>query len=254
MDKPTSEEIQRAIYDEMHKLKELTGILPIYDEKTVGWKEAVNWEKRIHEIKIAALEQMKPISGDTSDGYHTFNELYHHRVVLFSALCKAYPDKAWRSKKHSDGSMFGDDWFICGIRTPAGQYSYHYRISEYWEMFNACQTLDFAPEWDGHQPKDVDRLLTLEQMQTDPTPINWIEAQKAYSANGRKPVVLHDGLYEVEIRRSYDKHMQTEPCKECKNWESHNIFVTNYRKHCQDNEWLKLKNYCPNCGRKLEDT
>ena len=26
------------------------------------------------------------ITGETSDGYHTFNELYHHRAVLFSVI------------------------------------------------------------------------------------------------------------------------------------------------------------------------
>ena len=25
--------------------------------------------------------------GDVSDGYHTFNELYHHRAVLFANIC-----------------------------------------------------------------------------------------------------------------------------------------------------------------------
>ena len=26
--------------------------------------------------------------GDLSDGYHTFNELYHHRAILFSVICR----------------------------------------------------------------------------------------------------------------------------------------------------------------------
>lgn len=26
----------------------------------------------------------EPVTGSTSDGYHTFDELYHHRAVLFS--------------------------------------------------------------------------------------------------------------------------------------------------------------------------
>lgn len=28
----------------------------------------------------------EPITGSTSDGYHTFDELYHHRAVLFSVV------------------------------------------------------------------------------------------------------------------------------------------------------------------------
>ena len=98
------------------------------------------------------------INSDTSDGYHTFNELYHHRAVLFAALQKAHPNLSWKSKLHSDGTMF-DNFFITGIETPEGNYSYHFDISE-WGIFR-CKELDNAPEWDGHMPKDVDRLLSL---------------------------------------------------------------------------------------------
>lgn len=65
-----------------------------------------------------------PITGDTSDGYHTFDELYHHRAVLFSVIVKAFPDKAWKARKHHDGSMY-DGMFIVGIETPDGQATYH---------------------------------------------------------------------------------------------------------------------------------
>lgn len=41
----------------------------------------------------------EPITGETSDGYHTFNELYHHRAVLFSVIVKFMQGKAWKSKK-----------------------------------------------------------------------------------------------------------------------------------------------------------
>ena len=49
---------------------------------------------------LALLRAQEPITGETSDGYHTFNELYHHRAVLFSVIVANYPDKAWKSKKH----------------------------------------------------------------------------------------------------------------------------------------------------------
>ena len=57
------------------------------------------------------------ITGETSDGYHTFNELYHHRAVLFSVIVKAFEDKAWKSRKHHDGTMY-DGMFIVGVETP----------------------------------------------------------------------------------------------------------------------------------------
>ena len=100
------------------------------------------------------------VTGDTSDGYHTFNELYHHRAVLFSVIVRMMPDKAWKSKLHYTGDMF-DGMFIVGIDTPTGQATYHYDIDPYWEMFD-CKELERAPEWDGHTPNQaIERIATL---------------------------------------------------------------------------------------------
>lgn len=96
--------------------------------------------------------------GEVSDGYHTFDELYYHRMILFSVICNTYKDKAWKSWKHSDGTMF-DDYFIVGITTDEGNYTYHYH-KDFWDMFKV-RNLDFAPKWDGHEPKDITRLLSL---------------------------------------------------------------------------------------------
>lgn len=96
--------------------------------------------------------------GNVSDGSHTFNELYYHRMMLFSVICNTYRDKAWKSWKHDDGTMF-DNYFIVGITTPQGDYSYHYS-EECWDMFHVKE-LENAPKWDGHEPKDIDRLCSL---------------------------------------------------------------------------------------------
>lgn len=98
------------------------------------------------------------ITGDTSDGYHTFNELYHHRAVLFSVICNARPDIAWKSKRHHDGTMY-DGMFIVGIETPEGQATYHYDIKPYWDIFHVKE-LEFAPEWDGHTPDEAIRRIS----------------------------------------------------------------------------------------------
>lgn len=97
-------------------------------------------------------------AGQISDGYHTFDELYHHRAILFAVLCNTYKDKAWKSLKHHDGSMY-DEYFIVGITTSKGDYTYHYHIS-YWKLFHV-KKLEFAPEWDGHKPEDISRLFSL---------------------------------------------------------------------------------------------
>lgn len=98
------------------------------------------------------------INGQTSDGYHTFDELYHHRMVLFSVICDQNPHLSWKSKLHHDGTMY-DNYFIVGITTPEGDYTYHYHM-DHWDMFDAT-VYDLAPEWDGHKPEDITRLLSL---------------------------------------------------------------------------------------------
>jgi hypothetical protein len=105
-------------------------------------------------------EQEYFITGGTSDGYHTFDELYHHRAVLFSVIVSQNLSKSWKSRLHADGTMFGDNWFIVGIDTPLGQATYHYEMEE-WDNF-ICPELPNAPEWDGHTPDQaIERIASL---------------------------------------------------------------------------------------------
>lgn len=98
--------------------------------------------------------------GDFSDGYHTFNELYHHRAVLFSFVCNSMPRNfSWKSMRHHDGTMH-DGMFIVGVETPHGPATYHYDVDPYWNLFHT-QELPTAPEWDGHTPDEAIRRLTL---------------------------------------------------------------------------------------------
>ena len=87
-----------------------------------------------------------------SDGYHTFDELYRHRTTLFAIVCLDHRMRSWKSKLHSDGTMF-DDWFIVGMDLPNGQVTYHIPLDQ-WSLFD-LDALDRAPEWDGHTPNDV---------------------------------------------------------------------------------------------------
>ena len=100
--------------------------------------------------------------GELSDGFHTFNGLYEQRMILFAALVKAYKDKAWKSYRHEDGEYcFGGGWFIVGIDTPEGSYTYHYE-NKHWDMFD-CVDLPRAKHWDGHTEADAEtRLMSLE--------------------------------------------------------------------------------------------
>lgn len=124
----------------------------------------------INVVKTEPTLTQPPITGDTSDGYHTFNELYRHRAILFSVICNERPDVAWKSKKHHDGTMY-DGMFIVGIDTPEGQATYHYDIDPYWNLFRVKE-LELAPEWDGHTPGEaIRRIGTLTQ------PNEWVNVE-----------------------------------------------------------------------------
>jgi hypothetical protein len=101
------------------------------------------------------------IDGNTSDGYHTFNELYEHRTVLFAALVNTSDlyIHAWKSKRHHDNTPMYDGYFIVGVHLPnVGQITYHVEL-KYWDLFKVDECV-IPPKWDGHTPSDVvDRLI-----------------------------------------------------------------------------------------------
>lgn len=103
-----------------------------------------------------------------SDGYHSFGELYEHRIQLHIALCYQlhlrringsdkildFDQEVWRSTLHSDGSSF-DGWFLLGIGKKSGnQITYHLPASM-WDNTHFAETLQRSPEFDGHTPNDV---------------------------------------------------------------------------------------------------
>lgn len=97
-----------------------------------------------------------------SDGYHTMDELYYHRVTLFIALARErnarFQQEVWRSKANGDGSIWAG-WFIMGIgRNKGEQITYHLPINR-WEETEFAETLDKAPEFDGHTSEDVLKRL-----------------------------------------------------------------------------------------------
>lgn len=107
-----------------------------------------------------------PDGVDVSDGYHTFAELYEHRIALFIALCEEVDvhtptGHVWRSKLHSDGSSF-EGWFIMGIGTePGRQISYHLPMSKWADTDWLGTENARAPEFDGHTSADVLKRLAV---------------------------------------------------------------------------------------------
>ena len=104
-----------------------------------------------------------PNLGNVSDGYHTFDELYEHRTVLFAALCCAAQKSnsncsAWISYKHSDGTSY-PGMFIAGISTFWGDATYHIE-GKYLPLFASIPMREKAPEYDGHTPEEaLDRIF-----------------------------------------------------------------------------------------------
>lgn len=103
--------------------------------------------------------------GAVSDGYHTFDDLYDHRIMLYIALCKEYArnrfeDIIWRSKYHSDGSNI-DGWFVLGISQEKGKQITYHLPNEHWDKTNFAKTLEKAPEFDGHTSADVLERIKL---------------------------------------------------------------------------------------------
>lgn len=109
-----------------------------------------------------------------SDGYHTFGELYEHRIQLFIQLCKRLSSlpgdfiapinsEVWRSRFHSDGKIaYGGGWFVLGIGKVAGYQITYHLPEKYWTECSFAETLDLAPEFDGHTSNDVlQRLKNL---------------------------------------------------------------------------------------------
>lgn len=116
-------------------------------------------------------------TGEVSDGYHTFNELYHYRALYNAAWLNDLNDdlllhvnnewltenqyESWdihKSWKHSDGKQcFGGGWFIVMIKLPTGQISNHYE-AKYWDMFRISERPK-ASMWDGHTPAEAAERL-----------------------------------------------------------------------------------------------
>lgn len=99
------------------------------------------------------------VNGETSDGYHTFDELYFHRMYLTAWIVSLIPHKCYKSKKHSDGTMF-DGMFIVSINTEGGPITYHYDNC-YWYLFK-CKEVAKADEFDGHTSFDVLYRIDME--------------------------------------------------------------------------------------------
>jgi hypothetical protein len=105
----------------------------------------------------------------TSDGYHTFEELYAHRnaltaylwTMLGALLVPGEPPEVWKTRRHhpDDPEMY-EDYFLVGADLPTGTIGYHMPI-EFWGLVH-CPEIEHAPKYSGYSPDDVvTRIMAL---------------------------------------------------------------------------------------------
>lgn len=110
----------------------------------------------LEDLKKKAVE----VTEDTSDGYHTFKELYEFRLLynahLFNEWAAQGKYDVHKSQRHSDGELcFGrTDYFIVVATLPTGQISNHYPMSD-WNLFKCIAVKKAKHHWDGHTSQDV---------------------------------------------------------------------------------------------------
>lgn len=140
--------------------------LPKDHPERVAWEadqKKLREKLRFEEVRSSVQNLPPEQRGKISDGYHTFDELYEHRIELFITLSRIMTRKypVWRSRLHSDGTSF-EGWFVLGLDTMKGrQITYHLPESR-WDDCDFATTLTEAPKFDGHAPADVlERLKKL---------------------------------------------------------------------------------------------
>lgn len=104
--------------------------------------------------------------GEVSDGYHTFNELYEHRFLLFINFLRANRQNAFKTLLNDAGEAW-DGHFIAGLQMLNGQITYHLPI-RLWEMLDV-EVIERNTGYDGHNSNDVlERLVSMAGL--DPLP------------------------------------------------------------------------------------
>jgi len=140
--------------------------IPLYVSGENIPQQITTFIAQVEATAIAATEA-RVVNEDTSDGYHTFKELYEFRLLynahLFNEWAAQGKYDVHKSQRHNDGELcFGrDDYFVVVATLPTGQISNHYPMTD-WDLFK-CEAVEKAKaQWDGHTSQDVaDRLRAL---------------------------------------------------------------------------------------------
>lgn len=117
-------------------------------DKGLDMNNVKNWARFIDDAT-----SKNEVNGSVSDGYHTFDELYDHRVLLWINLVKLqHPKICYLVEDHFEG------WFLLGVETIYGQLSYHCPN----KYLHFCKNINRRhPQFDGHTSNDVLNRLKL---------------------------------------------------------------------------------------------
>ena len=126
-----------------------------------------------HVSPFIAAANVKQNKQSISDGYHTFDELYNHRMYLTTMLLHCLSDlmyydiaglnskfkieKIFKSKLHYDGTMY-ENYFIVGIDFGDKFFSYHYDMKQ-WDLFKVNE-IPNAPEWTEERDMSMEELYS----------------------------------------------------------------------------------------------
>jgi hypothetical protein len=108
------------------------------------------------------IKFLKVDTNKVSDGFHTFEQLYEHRIELWIALCKQVKKEnyfpVWKTYTHSDGTTW-PGWFLLGMYDVKGLQMTYHLPEKYWKRLKSIPTLRKAPEFDGHTSDNVIKRL-----------------------------------------------------------------------------------------------
>lgn len=138
-----------------------------YDHQGNYYQSSIGSETGdMYQCKWAGYQQAAKdmeVTGSTSDGYHTFDELYEFRKMYNAALFNEWAFQCkfnvHKSKKHNDGEdCFGGGWFIVVALLPKSQITNYYKLED-WDLFNVPEYDKALFEYDGHNGLDtIERL------------------------------------------------------------------------------------------------
>ena len=100
-----------------------------------------------------------------SDGYHTFQELYEHRCLLWVNLLnrinqhKHSNETAYKTRKDDQGNEM-KGWFIAALNIPGDMQLTYHLPENLWSLLNIPE-MEKNHNYDGHSSKDVATRLVM---------------------------------------------------------------------------------------------